>query len=315
MRIGIMIEVPSVAFILDQVCSEIDFFSIGTNDLSQYFLAVDRDNAKVAELSSVRHPSFLRFLKHIADGVHRNGKWVGMCGEMASDVRNLPILIALGLDEISAASSQVPILKETISRLSAQASEQLLSRLMACTKVEDVDAILESTHGDEAAQPLLDANLIAVESESRSKEEAIRELIDLLYVAGRTENPDRLEEVVWLREAVYSTGLGYGFAIPHCRSDAVKQNSVALLKLSNAIDWGSQDDKPVRTVILLAVRESDPNNGHMQVLAKLARKLMNEQFRDGLIRLENALDISEFLSRELEIPQQLKSTSTVGSGT
>jgi mannitol/fructose-specific phosphotransferase system IIA component (Ntr-type) len=114
---------------------------------------------------------------------------------------------------------------------------------------------------------------------------------------------------------VYSTGLGHGFAIPHCRSDAVKQNSVALLKLKNALDWGSQDDKPVRTVILLAVRESDPNNGHMQVLAKLARKLMNEQFRDQLIRLENALDISEFLSRELEIPQQSKSTSTVGSGT
>ena len=303
MRIGIMIEVPSIAFILDQICPEVDFFSIGTNDLNQYFLAVDRDNAKVAELSSVRHPSFLRFLKHIVDAVHRNGKWVGMCGEMASDARNLPLLVGLCLDEISAANSQVPLLKEKISRLSAQSCEQLLSRLTACAKVDEVDAMLDTNDPAEAALLLLDTELIVVNSESRSKEEAIRELIDLLYVAGRTENPDRLEEVVWAREAAYSTGLGHGFAIPHCRSDAVRANSVALLKLKNPIDWGSQDEKPVRTVILLAVRESDPNNSHMQVLAKLARKLMDEQFRTELMHLDNADQIAEFLSKQLEISQ------------
>src|SRR5207237_3828398 len=141
-RIGIMIEVPSVAFILDQLCGEVDFFSIGTSDLNQYFLAVDRDNAKVAALSSVRHPSFLRFLKHIVDGVHTNGKWIGMCGEMAGDVRNLPILIGLGLDEISASASQVPALKERICQLTAKACEELLSRIMSCTQAEQVNKLL-----------------------------------------------------------------------------------------------------------------------------------------------------------------------------
>src|SRR5205823_8279488 len=90
MPVGIMIEVPSVTFVLDQLCQELDFFSIGTNDLSQYFFAADRENVKVGKLSSVTDPSFLRFLKHIVDEVREHGKWIGMCGEMAGDVRYLP---------------------------------------------------------------------------------------------------------------------------------------------------------------------------------------------------------------------------------
>lgn len=302
MPVGIMIEVPSVAFILDQFCAEIDFFSIGTNDLNQYFMAVDRDNAKVANLSSVRHPGFLRFLKHIVDGVHRNGKWVGMCGEMAGDPHNLPILVGLGLNEISASAAQIPVLKRDISRLSSADCKELLSRLIACRQVKEVDAMLEQQHLGEQRQPLLDSDLVIIDSDSQSKEEAIRELIDSLHIAGRTENPDRLEEVVWAREAAYSTGLGHGFAIPHCRSDAITANSIAILKLKNAIDWGSLDEKPVSTVILLAVRESDTNNTHMQVLARLARKLMYEGFRGELRELNQAPNILKYLSEELEIP-------------
>jgi multiphosphoryl transfer protein len=300
--VGIMIEVPSVAFILDQLCAEVDFFSIGTNDLNQYFLAVDRDNAKVAALSSVRHPSFLRFLKHIVDGVHTNGKWVGMCGEMAGDVRNLPILVGLGLDEISASASQVPALKERISQLYAKSCKELLSRIMACTQAEQVNKVLAEDHPSESSQSLLDPNLVIVDSDSESKEEAIRELIDSLFVAGRTENADRLEEVVWAREVAYSTGLGHGFAIPHCRSDLIGANSIAVLKLQRPIEWNSLDGKPVKMVLLLAVHESDANNSHMKVLAKLARKLMNEEFRNQLMQLNDSESILSYLSQELEIP-------------
>src|SRR5207248_6656521 len=241
MPVGIMIEVPSVAFILDQLSAELDFFSIGTNDLNQYFLAVDRDNAKVAALSSVCHPSFIRFLKHIVDGVHANGKWIGMCGEMAGDVRNLPILVGLGLNEISASASQVPALKERISKLSAKSCEELLSRVIACTQAEQVNKILAEEHPSQNSESLLDSNLVIVDSDSESKEEAIRELIDSLFVAGRTEDPDRLEDVVWAREAAYSTGLGHGFAIPHCRSDLINANSIAILKLRRPIEWNSLD--------------------------------------------------------------------------
>jgi multiphosphoryl transfer protein len=301
-RIGIMIEVPSVAFIVDQLCEEVDFFSIGTNDLNQYFLAVDRDNAKVAHLSNVRHPSFLRFLKHIVDGVHCGGKWIGMCGEMAGDVRNLPILIGLGLDEISASASQLPTLKGKISSLSAKECGQLLAQMINCTQLDNVERLLDDFHLPETNQSLLDPNLVIIESDSETKEEAIRELIDSLYVAGRTEDPDGLEEVVWERESMYSTGLGHGFAIPHCRSDAITANSVAILKLKNSLEWGSVDEKPVHMVLLLAIRESDPSNNHMQVLAKLARKLMNQEFRQQLARFEDARNILSYLSQELEIP-------------
>ena len=300
--VGIMIEVPSVAFILDQLCSEVDFFSIGTNDLNQYFLAVDRDNAKVAALSSVRHPSFLRFLKHIVDGVHANGKWIGMCGEMAGDVRNLPILVALGLDEISASGSQVPALKERICQLSAKTCKELLSKAMICSQAAQVNDLLAESHLSETNQSLLDPGLVIVGSDSQTKEEAIRELIDSLFVAGRTENPDRLEEVVWAREAAYSTGLGHGFAIPHCRSDLITANSIAVLKLQHPIEWNSLDGKPVQIVVLLAVHESDTNNSHMKVLAKLARKLMNEEFRDHLMNLNDSESTLSYLSQELEIP-------------
>lgn len=298
---GIMIEVPSIAFILDELCAELDFFSIGTNDLIQYFMAVDRDNAKVAKLSSVRHPSFLRLLKHIVDGVHRNGKWIGMCGEMAGDSRNLPILIGLDLDEISASAAQIPILKTYISRLSSADCRHLLSQLIQCGQVGDVEELLNTYHPGDRVQPLLAPELIRVNGESQTKEEAIRELIDVLYVNGRTENPDRLEEVIWARETAYSTGLGHGFAIPHCRSDAINANSIAILKLEDPIEWGSLDGKPISTVILLAVRESDANNTHMQVLAKLARKLMNENFREELSGLENPQSILVYLSKELEL--------------
>ena len=301
--IGIMVEVPSVAFILDQLCAEVDFFSIGTNDLNQYFLAVDRDNAKVAELSNVRHPSFVRFLKYIVDAVHANGKWIGMCGEMAGDILNLPILIGLGLDEISASGSQIPLLKERISRLSASDCQVLLSRTLACGQLREVEEMLkQQIRPEEKIQPLLDSQLVTLGSDSESKDEAIRELIDLLYVSGRTDEPDRLEEVVWRRELAYSTGLGYGFAIPHCRSDAVTANSIAILKLRNPIDWGSADGKAVHMVILLAVRESDADNNHMKVLAKLARKLMNEEFREQMLARLDSRAVLTYLARQLEIP-------------
>ena len=107
---------------------------------------------------------------------------------------------------------------------------------------------------------------------------------------------------MWRRELAYSTGLGDGFAIPHCRSDAVTANSIAILKLRNPIDWGSADGKAVHMVMLLAVRESDADNNHMKVLAKLARKLMNEEFREQMLARLDSRAVLTYLARQLEIP-------------
>jgi fructose-specific PTS system IIA-like component len=167
--------------------------------------------------------------------------------------------------------------------------------------VKEVEMLLAEAQSQVVEQPLLSTDLVIVGSDSETKEEAIRELVDALYMAGRTQDSDRLEEVVWQRENAYSTGLGHGFAIPHCRSDAINANSVAVLKLTKPIEWAALDGKPVSMVMLLAVRESDANNSHMQVLAKLARRLMNESFRQELGTLELPSEIMAFLSRELEL--------------
>jgi len=282
MAIGIMIEVPSVAFILDQLCAEVDFFSIGTNDLSQYFFAADRGNARVAGLSNVKHPGFLNFLQSIVTGVHKHGRWVGMCGDMAADLRHLPLLLGLGLDEISVPSAEIPTIKERIAQLALPDCQKLLQQAIACQQAAEVASLLNrETNG--ASRSLLERELVLLDSEIESKEEAIRELVDAFYVEGRTDDPDRLEEAIWTRELVYSTGLGHGFAIPHCKTDAVSTGSIGVLKFRTPVDWDAVDGNPVQVVILLAVRESDGNDAHLRVFSKLARNLMNEEFRQRLL--------------------------------
>lgn len=301
MPLGIMIEVPSIAFILDQLCEDVDFFSIGTNDLVQYFLAADRGNPRVARLTNVLHPAFLRFLKQIVDEVRKHRKPIGMCGEMAGDISNLPLLLGLGLDSISVASSEIPILKERISRLRVSECQTILSGALECKELAEIESLLAAGPSSSPVSSLLDGDLVVVDSKSETKEEAIREIINAFYAEGRTNNPDQLEEAVWTREQVYSTGLGHGFAIPHCKSDAVTTESIGVLKLSNPVNWGALDDQPVHMVILLAARESNANGRHMQVFSQLARKLMSETFRSQLEQAKDADAVLRHLRDELPI--------------
>jgi phosphoenolpyruvate-protein phosphotransferase len=301
--IGIMIEIPSAGFILDQLCSELDFFSLGTNDLNQYFLAADRDNPKVTELSNVLHPGFLRFLKQIVEEIHRAGKWVGMCGEMAGEIRHLPLLVGLGLDEISVPPSQIPAVKRALSQLSAADGKRVLDDMIASRDKLAIENLLDRAQAMQSAQPLLSKELVRLGSESKNKEEAMQEIVDAFYIAGRTEDRQRLEEALWLREAAYSTGVDYGFAIPHCKTEAVVADSVGVLKLSQPIDWGLVRDKPVKVkmIITLAVREPQSANRHLQVLSKLCRKIEDEEFREHLLAVENAHDMATYLAEQLEI--------------
>lgn len=295
MPVGIMVEVPSAAFMLDQLCEEVDFFSVGTNDLVQYFFAADRGNSRVAHLSNVRHPAFLRFLQQIVDQAHKQGKRIGMCGEMAGDILHLPLLLGLGLDGISATSGEIPILKEHISRLSASDCRSLLSNALQCKNTAEVDSLLAAGTLGSTQSSLIHQDLVILNSKSESKEEAIREIVNAFYVEARTNDPDRLEEAVWTREEVYSTGLGHGFAIPHCKSDAVTTESIGVLKLSKPVEWSALDGQPVHTVILLAARESNANGRHMQVFSQLARKLMSEKFRSQLDQAEDAEAVLGYL--------------------
>ena len=113
-QFGIMVEVPSTAVLADQFAQVVDFFSIGTNDLTQYTLAIDRTNERVAGLASPYHPAVLSLIKMTIEAAHRHGKWVGLCGELGGDVMAVPVLLGLGLDEFSMSSGSIPGVKQAI---------------------------------------------------------------------------------------------------------------------------------------------------------------------------------------------------------
>ena len=121
-----MIEIPSAAISADTLAREIDFFSIGTNDLIQYAIAVDRVNDRIAHLYEPTHPAVLRLLKMIADAAHQNQIWVGVCGEMAGDVALIPLLLGLEMDELSVSAALVPRVKRAVQNLAISECRQLV---------------------------------------------------------------------------------------------------------------------------------------------------------------------------------------------
>jgi multiphosphoryl transfer protein len=281
---GIMIEVPAAAFAIDELAAEVEFFSLGTNDLAQYFFAADRGDAAVASRYSVFAPAFLRLLKQIVSAVHARGRWIGLCGEMAEDVRALPLLVGLGLDEISLVGPRIAEIKAALATLNAAECAELLEAAVRCTDTTEVHDLIAARR--RPAVPLLAPELITFDVDARSKAEAIRALVDLLHLAGRTESPAVVEEAVWRREDTGSTGFGEGFAVPHCKSDAIAAPTVAIARLRTPIDWQALDGRPVDVVVLLAIRASDPARDHLKTLARLSRLAMQDEFR-ALLRTES----------------------------
>ena len=130
MEIGIMIEVPSAVALADRLAAEVDFFSIGTNDLSQYTMASDRTNAKVAALADTFQPAILRLIQQTIETAHQAGKWVGVCGEFAADPLATPILLGFGLDEFSTSSPAIPKVKQAISQLTTTRAKAMAEAVL-----------------------------------------------------------------------------------------------------------------------------------------------------------------------------------------
>jgi len=139
-EVGIMVEIPSAALIADQLARVVDFFSIGTNDLSQYTLAADRTNAKVAHLADAFHPAVLRLIKQVIDASHAEGKWTGLCGELAGEPLAVPLLFGLELDEFSMNPPALPIAKQIVRGLTLDDAREVA---LAALELEDGAAVRE----------------------------------------------------------------------------------------------------------------------------------------------------------------------------
>ncbi|HWO74891.1 MAG TPA: phosphoenolpyruvate--protein phosphotransferase [Bacillus sp. (in: firmicutes)] len=142
-EIGIMVEIPSTAVLADQFAKEVDFFSIGTNDLIQYTMAADRMNERVSYLYQPYNPSILRLIKMVIDAAHANGKWAGMCGEMAGDEKAILILLGLGLDEFSMSATSILKARSLIKKLSLADMKQLADKVLQMSSYEEVKHEIE----------------------------------------------------------------------------------------------------------------------------------------------------------------------------
>ena len=143
-EVGIMIEIPSSAVMADEFAKECDFFSIGTNDLIQYTIAVERGNEKLANLYSHFNPAVIRLIKSAIDGAHKNGILCGMCGEAAGDVKFIPLLVGLGLDEFSMNANKILKARKLITDLSFEECKQLANKVLQLDSTEGVKRILDT---------------------------------------------------------------------------------------------------------------------------------------------------------------------------
>ena len=145
-QVGIMIEIPAAAVLADKFAKEVDFFSIGTNDLIQYTMAADRMNEQVSYLYQPYNPSILRLIKNVIDSAHKEGKWAGMCGEMAGDQTAVPLLVGMGLDEFSMSATSILKTRSLMKKLNTADMKELADRaLQDCDTMEEVQALFKNT--------------------------------------------------------------------------------------------------------------------------------------------------------------------------
>jgi multiphosphoryl transfer protein len=146
-QIGIMIEVPSAALMADVFAPEIDFFSIGTNDLTQYTLAMDRGNSALASKHDGLHPAVLRLIAHTIESAHKHGKRADICGELGSDAAAIPILLGLGMDELSVSIPSVPTVKAQVRALKIADLQSLAREALNCATAQEVRELVKKQLG------------------------------------------------------------------------------------------------------------------------------------------------------------------------
>ena len=143
LEVGIMIEVPSAALLAPILAKEVDFFSIGTNDLTQYTMAIDRGHPILSAEADGLHPSILLLIDQTVRAAHANNKWVGICGELAADPKAVPVLMGLGVDELSMSITSIPLVKAQIRNLNYAACQAIAQKALLCDSATAVRTLVE----------------------------------------------------------------------------------------------------------------------------------------------------------------------------
>ncbi|MDI6699508.1 MAG: phosphoenolpyruvate--protein phosphotransferase [Candidatus Saccharicenans sp.] len=290
-EIGIMLEIPSVALLADKFAAEVDFFSVGSNDLVQYFFAADRGNPRVKYFNQPLNPAFLRLLKLAIVNAHAHGRWVGLCGELAGDSRLTPIFVGLGFDELSMSSAFIPEVKSVLNRLKQTDCQRLVEMAMESATAEENEKLLEDFYREQFLPELIEPVLVDLEADCRSKVEVIQRLAIVFEQSGRVGNRAVFEQALWKRERDIATEIGFGLAIPHCQSATVRTPSIGVMKLRQPIDWHSKEEQPVDLIICLAIPTGDKVRPKLQLLPKLSRKLIHDEFREALRQAKTADEV------------------------
>lgn len=244
------------------------------------------------------NPAFLRALDYAVQAVHRQGKWIGLCGELGAKGSVLPLLVGLGLDELSMSAPSIPAAKARMAQLDSRECRKLLNQAMACRTSLEVEHLLAQFRMTQQDAPLVTAECITLESDWRSKEEVLKGMTDNLLLAGRCRYPRKLEADLWAREAVFSTGLGFSFAIPHSKSEHIEQSTISVARLQAPVRWG---DDEAQFIIMLTLNKHAAGDQHMRIFSRLARRIMHEEFRNALVNAASADAIASLLQHELEL--------------
>ena len=149
-QVGVMVETPSAAVNAKFLAKEVDFFSIGTNDLTQYTLAVDRGNELISHLYNPMSPSVLNLIKQVIDASHAEGKWTGMCGELAGDERATILLLGMGLDEFSMSAISVPRIKKLIRNVNYQDAKLLAEKALQQPTAAEIEQLISDFLAEKA---------------------------------------------------------------------------------------------------------------------------------------------------------------------
>ncbi|MGF1790802.1 phosphoenolpyruvate--protein phosphotransferase [Photobacterium profundum] len=297
--LGIMVEVPSTLYLLEKSSEYIDFVSIGSNDLTQYFFACDRGNEHVAYLYNHRDPSFLALIRDIVARANSAGLDVSMCGEMAADPVSIPLLVGAGLQNFSMSASRIGLTKELVESLSQSSCQTLLEEAISSESSKAVTALVEEAFAVNQQKYILDESLIFTHQSLATKADVIKVLTDNLEVQQRTGTAADVDRDIWEREAIFSTALGFSVAVPHCKSEYVIHNSLSVMTLEKPISWGEGID--VEMIIMITVNKSDSDDTHMKVFSKIARKLMHEEFRNALLNASDRQDVLALMQETITV--------------